>query len=172
MNYYLKSITNEDHNNAQSRKSGTDTVKFASVIGIYETNIVSMCIMAVWISCKSSRKMVKTYEVLHNCSQRCFIKEDIIEELGITGRKHKVITLKLVCSKKADEHYDMLLPYRDGNLQLLKSKNQSIRAIQQLMRSFQRDPELFNSYVKQIEELLLERYAKQSSIVQITAELL
>ena len=116
--------------------------------------------------------MMKTYEESHNCCQRCFSKEDIIEELGITGRKHKMMTLKLVCSKKADEHYDMPLPYRDGNLQLLKNKNQAIRAIQQLMRSFQRDPEFFNSYVKQIEELLLEGYAKRSSIVQITAELL
>ena len=116
--------------------------------------------------------MVKTYEGSHNCCQRCFSKEDIIEELGITGRKHKMMTLKLVCSKKADEHYDMPLPYRDGNLQLLKNKNQAIRAIQQLMRSFQRDPEFFNSYVKQIEELLLEGYAKRSSVVQITAELL
>ena len=47
MNDYLKSITNEDHDNAQCRKSGTDTVKFASMIGIYETDIVSICIIAV-----------------------------------------------------------------------------------------------------------------------------
>ena len=35
--------------------------------------------------------------------------------------------------------------------------------MQQLKKRFQKDPEFFNSYTKQIEELILKGYAKQSS---------
>ena len=35
--------------------------------------------------------------------------------------------------------------------------------MQQLKKRFQKDPEFFNSYTKQIEELILKGYEKQSS---------
>ena len=46
--------------------------------------------------------MVKTYAMLDNCSQGSFIKEEIIEELGITGRKLK-LSLKSLTGKKSEE---------------------------------------------------------------------
>ena len=49
-----------------------------------------MCVVAVWIGHKSSKKMVKTYAMLDNCSQGSFIKEEVIEELEITERKLKL----------------------------------------------------------------------------------
>ena len=46
--------------------------------------------------------MVKTYAMLDNCSQGSFIKEEIIEELGITGRKLK-LSLKSLTGEKSEE---------------------------------------------------------------------
>ena len=102
MHEYMKRKTNEDHDNAQPRELGTETVKYASVNGKRDTEIISMCIVAVWVGHKSSKKMVKTYTVLDNCSQGSFIKEEIIEELGITGRKLK-LSLKTLTGEKSEE---------------------------------------------------------------------
>ena len=66
-------------------------------------------------------------------------------------------------TKKFDEHYEVPLPYRDGNLQLPKNKDQTISRMQQLKKRFQKNLEFFNSYTKQIEELILKGYAKWSS---------
>ena len=70
--------------------------------GKLEADVISMCIVAVWVSHKSSRKMVKTYGMLDNCSKGSFIKEEIIEELGITGRKLK-LNLKTLTGEKSEE---------------------------------------------------------------------
>ena len=66
-------------------------------------------------------------------------------------------------TKKVNEHYEIPWPYWDGNLQLPNNKEQAIRRMQQWKKRFQKDPEFFNSYIKQIEELFLKGYAKQSS---------
>ena len=58
---YMKRKTNKDHDNIQPRTSGTDTVKCASVNGKLDAEVISMCIIAVWVGHKSSKKMVKTY---------------------------------------------------------------------------------------------------------------
>ena len=61
MHDYMKRKTNEDHDNIQPRKSETDTVKCVSVNGKLDAEVIIMCIIAVWVGHKSSRKMVKTY---------------------------------------------------------------------------------------------------------------
>ena len=99
---YMKRKTNEDHDNIQPRESGTDTIKCASVNGKLHAQVISMCIVAVWVGHKSSNKMVKTYAMLDNCSQGSFIKEAITEELGITGRKLK-LSLKTLTGEKSEE---------------------------------------------------------------------
>ena len=91
MHDYMKRKTNEDHDSVQPGESGTDTVKCASVNGKRDAEVISMCIVAAWVGHKSSRKMVKTHAMLNNCSQGSFIKKEINEELGITGRKLKLI---------------------------------------------------------------------------------
>ena len=57
---------------------------------MHNTEVINMCIEAVWFGHKSSRKMVTRYAMLDNCSQGSFIKEEIIEEFEITGRKLKL----------------------------------------------------------------------------------
>ena len=70
--------------------------------GKLDAEVISMCIVAVWIVHKSSRKMVKTYAILDNCSQGFFINEEIIEGLGITERKLK-LSRKILTGEKSDE---------------------------------------------------------------------
>ena len=73
-------------------KDGTaETVKFASVKGKLENEVISMCVVPVWVGHRNSRKMVKTYAMLGNCSQGSFIKDEIIENLGISSRKLKTL---------------------------------------------------------------------------------
>ena len=57
---YMKTKTNEDHDNVQPRESGTDAIKCALVNGKLEAEVTSMCLVAVWVGPKSSKKMVKT----------------------------------------------------------------------------------------------------------------
>ena len=42
-------------------------------------------------------------------------------------------------TKKVDEHYEVPLLYRDGNLQLPNNKDQPIRRMQQLKKRLQKD---------------------------------
>ena len=102
MHDYMKRKTNEDRNNAKPRELGTDTVKCDSVNGKLDAEIINTCIAAVWVGHMSSSKMVKTYAMLDNCSHGSFIKEEIIEELGITGRKLK-LSLKTLTGQKSEE---------------------------------------------------------------------
>ena len=60
-------------------KDGTkDTVKWASVKRKLDTEVIGMCVTPIWLSHRNSRKMVKRYVILDNCSQGSFIKDEII----------------------------------------------------------------------------------------------
>ena len=76
-----------------------DAVKCASVKGKPDTEVISMCVVPVWIVHRKSRKMVKTYAMLDNCSLASFIKDEIVEDLGISGTKLKM-SLKTLTGEK------------------------------------------------------------------------
>ena len=69
---------------------------------MHNTEVINMCIEAVWVGHKSSRKMVTRYAMLDNCSERSFNKEEIIEELEITGRKLN-LSLETLMGEKLEE---------------------------------------------------------------------
>ena len=73
-------------------------------------------------------------------------------------------------TKKVDKHYEVPLPYRDGNLQLPNNMDQAIRRMQQMKKRFQKEPEFFNSYSKRKEEPILKEYGKRSSSNPIIGE--
>ena len=102
MHSCMKKKSNEDHDNAQLRKSEIDTLKCASVNEKLEAEVINMCIAAILVRHKKSRQIVKTCSMLDKFNQGPFIKEEIIEELRITGRKLKLI-LKTVTGKKSEE---------------------------------------------------------------------
>ena len=56
MHDYMIRKTNEDHDNIQPRETRTDKVKRASVNGKLDAEVISVCIVAVWVGHKSSKK--------------------------------------------------------------------------------------------------------------------
>ena len=85
---------------------------------------------------------------------------DVLRDMGdILSRDDKMfLVIVEKDTKKVYEHYEVPLPYRDKNLQLSNNKDQAIRRMQRLKKRFQRDPEFFNNYTKQIEELISKGY--------------
>ena len=87
MHSYVKKASEE---NTESEDGTRDTVKCASVKGKYDTEVISLCVVPVWVGHRNSRKMLKIYVLLDKCSQGSIIKNEIIEDLGISGRKLKL----------------------------------------------------------------------------------
>ena len=109
-------------------------------------------------------------EMFRKIYQNDFCEEVHLSTRGILGdieeiSKDEKMFLAIVekRTKKIDDHNEVSLPYEDGKLQLPNNKEQAIRRMQQVKTRFQKDPEFFNSYTKQIEELILKGYAKRSS---------
>ena len=99
MHGYVKKASEEY---TEYKDGTTDTVKCALVKGKLKTEVRSMCVVPVWVGHRNSRKMVKTYAMLDNCSQGSFIKDEIIEDLGIPGTKLK-LSLKAVNGEKSED---------------------------------------------------------------------
>ena len=57
----MKRKINKDHDNTQPRELGADIVKFTSVNGKRDAEVISMCIVDVWVGHMSSKKMVKDH---------------------------------------------------------------------------------------------------------------
>ena len=100
MHGYVKKASEE---NAESKDGTKVTVKCASVKGKLDTEVISMCVVPVWVGHRSSKKMVKAYAMLDNCSQRSFIKDEIIEDLGVSGGKLK-LSLKTLTGEKSEDN--------------------------------------------------------------------
>ena len=57
--------------------------------------VISMYVVPVQIRQSDSNKVFDTYAMLDNCSQSTFVKEEIIEVIGITGAEARV-TVKTI----------------------------------------------------------------------------
>ena len=77
-------------------------VKCASVNGKLEAEVISMCVIPIWVCQNNSKKMFKTYAMLDNCSQGSFIRDELIEGLGITRRKLQLILESLTAEQSED----------------------------------------------------------------------
>ena len=58
MDGYVKKASEE---NTESKDGTKDTVKCAPVKEKLDTEVISMCVVPVWVGHRNSRKMVKTY---------------------------------------------------------------------------------------------------------------
>ena len=81
-----------------SKDSNSDTVKinFAemdvkSASANMVSKIISMCVVPIKITHAETKREVSTFAMLDNCSQGCFIKNNIRERLGASGRKTETI---------------------------------------------------------------------------------
>ena len=98
MDFYVKKFS---QGNTDSKDDTKDTVKCASVKGKPDTEVISMCMLPVLVGHINSRKTVKTYAMLDNCSQVSFVKVEIIEDLGRSGRKLK-LSLKTLTGERTE----------------------------------------------------------------------
>ena len=57
------------------------------------SDVVSMCIIPVRVSHKQSRTVINTYALLDSCSQRIFLKPEVLKEMNPKG-KGTTITVK------------------------------------------------------------------------------
>ena len=57
------------------------------------SNVISMCVVPVKVSCAGTKKQIPTYVILNNCNQDCFMKDSIRKNLRVDGRKTE-ITIK------------------------------------------------------------------------------
>ena len=62
----------------------------------FRSDVINMCVVPVQICHPDSKKVLDTYAMLDNCSQDTFVKEEIIEALGITGAKTRVTVKTLM----------------------------------------------------------------------------
>ena len=81
-----------------SKDGDSDTVKtnFAEMDVIsasanMASKIISMCVVPIKITHADTKREVSTFAMLDNCSQGCFIKNNIRERLGASGRKTEII---------------------------------------------------------------------------------
>ena len=81
-----------------SKDGDSDTVKtnFAemdvkSASANMASKIISMCVVPIKITHADTKREVLTFAMLDNCSQGCFIKNNIRERLGASGRKTEII---------------------------------------------------------------------------------
>ena len=79
---------NDDKKKEETQLSNrcTEIEDFSNVSINQETNMVSMCVVPVIVKHKNSSREVKTFAMLDNCSQRTFVKEDLLKKLKIGGR--------------------------------------------------------------------------------------
>ena len=102
--YYLRKCKDGKEGSLTERHSSEskESVKCTSVNGKLEAKVISMCLLSIWVGHKNSTKKFKIYAMLDNCGQGSIIRDELIEDLGIPGRKLQLI-LKTLTGKKSEE---------------------------------------------------------------------
>ena len=77
--YYIRKCEGgKDESLTESKES----VKCASLNGKLEAEIISMCVVLIWVGHKNLTKMLKTYAILDNCSKAHSLGMNSWEILG------------------------------------------------------------------------------------------
>ena len=67
-------------------------------------------------------------------------------------------------TRKDGAHYEVPLPFRNIGIQLPNNRNQAVKRMHHLKRRFIKDPQFFEEYKRQMEELVSKCYAKKRDI--------
>ena len=83
-----QSITSEC---SSGNAAGEENVTCATVNGKFDVEMVSVCVVSIKISHQNCKKTIRTYAMLHTCSQGNFIKQDLLKRLGVkrNQKSHK-----------------------------------------------------------------------------------
>ena len=82
--------------------AGVENVTCASVNGKFEVEVISMCVVPIKISHQNCTTTIKAYAMLDNCSQRSFIKQDLLKKLSVDDQKLS-LNLKTLTGEKSEE---------------------------------------------------------------------
>ena len=83
------SVTNdaEEKQGGSNLKSNFAEINLKSTPASNASNVISICVVHVKVSYGRTKKQISTYAMVDNCSQGCFMKGSITNNLGADGRK-------------------------------------------------------------------------------------
>ena len=93
------------------RKNSTATDLKSAFTGI-TSKISSMCVVPIRVSHGETKKEISTYAMLANCSQGCFIKENVKRRFGVTGSKTAII-IKTLNGEQENNGSNFVRPERE-----------------------------------------------------------
>ena len=102
--YYVRKCENGKNGSLTERhfNESKESVKRVSVNEKLESEVISMFFVPIWVGHKNSNKIFKIFAMLDNCSQGSFIRDELIEDLWITGRKLQ-LSLKTLTGEKSED---------------------------------------------------------------------
>ena len=83
----------EEKQGGSNLKSNFAEINLKSTPASNASNVISICVVHVKVSYGRTKKQISTYAMVDNCSQGCFMKGSITNNLGADGRKTE-ITIK------------------------------------------------------------------------------
>ena len=87
-------VDNSKDGNSDTAKINFGEMDVKSASAKMASKIISMCVSSKVTDVETKRE-VSTFAMLDNCSQGCFIKNNIRERLGVRSRKTEIITKTL-----------------------------------------------------------------------------
>ena len=82
----------------------------------------------------------------------------------ISREDRKFLDILETDTKKDGTHNGVPLPFRNSGIQLPDNRNQAIKRMHHLKRRFIKDPQFFEEYKRQMEELISKCYAKKTDV--------
>ena len=88
-------VDNSKDGNSDTAKINFGEMDVKSASAKMASKIISMCDVSSKVTHVETKREVSTFAMLDNCSQGCFIKNNIRERLGVRSRKTEIITKTL-----------------------------------------------------------------------------
>ena len=88
-------VDNSKDGNSDTAKINFGEMDVKSASAKMASKIISMCDVSSKVTDVETKREVSTFAMLDNCSQGCFIKNNIRERLGVRSRKTEIITKTL-----------------------------------------------------------------------------
>ena len=85
-----------------------------------------------------------------------------MEDISIEDRK--VLDILETGTKNDGTHYEVLVPFRNTDIELPDNRNQAVKRMHHLKRRFIKDPQFFEDYKRQMEVLASKCYAKKTDV--------
>ena len=106
---------------------------------------------------------MKHYSDLCECNHRQV--NSILGDIeNISREDRKLLDILETGTEKCGTHYGVPLPFRNTDIQLPDTRKQAVKRMHHLKRRFIKDPQFFELYKRQMEELMSKCYAKRTEV--------